>query len=406
VLRELPDKLPASFRSRLAQLGQDLRDPLRRLRIAVHYNPEPSPQLADDLIAKATGIPDEEDRGEALNIIGPVLPDSQVEAAFMQAGRITEPNVAGKVLARMSNRLPEGDRRQQGFEQALAVISRMDNSVRRFDALALIRDLPPELHALSEKQLFDLAVRFEDPNRRCLAMYIVSGFARDEALRTRALLAGLASAEAVRDEGGREELLMRLRPAVPSLPIEVRRELTRVVERTTDIRIQDRLRSALGRYFVYERDMDERRQEARERPRIWDVFICYSRTDGPDVRLLAAELKSRGLRVFLDEETLDAAIGTSTWLDAIDNAIAQSRAMLVLLTVNTLKSKWAAEEWKKFYRLLVERGEGYLFTLRIGGPPIRDLPLTLQMYQCVESQTGRIESKHINRIMDIVRGSS
>jgi hypothetical protein len=63
------------------------------------------------------------------------------------------------------------------------------------------------------------------------------------------------------------------------------------------------------------------------------------------------------------------------------------------------------EEWRKYYRLIVETEAGCLLTLRLGGPPINELPLTLRMYQCIDSDTGRIEPGHLTRILDIIRGA-
>jgi TIR domain len=119
---------------------------------------------------------------------------------------------------------------------------------------------------------------------------------------------------------------------------------------------------------------------------------------------LASELKSRGMRVFLSADTIDAAVGSTSWMKAIDEALIHSRAVLVLLTQHALASKWVEEEWRKYYRLMVDTESGVLFSLRLGGPPIADLPLTLRMYQCIDSGTGRIEPSHLTRILDIVRG--
>ena len=101
---------------------------------------------------------------------------------------------------------------------------------------------------------------------------------------------------------------------------------------------------------------------------------------------------------------LDAAVGSANWLVALDDALSGSQSLLVLITDHALASKWVKEEWRKYYRLIVEREAGRLFSLRLGGPPIPELPLTLRMYQVIDSPTGRIEPGHLTRIMDIVRG--
>lgn len=110
------------------------------------------------------------------------------------------------------------------------------------------------------------------------------------------------------------------------------------------------------------------------------------------------------MRVFFSADTIDAAAGTTGWTKAIDATLIQSRFVLVILTPHALASKWVEEEWRKYYRLMIETEAGALFSLRIGGPPIAGLPLPLRMYRCDDTQTGRIEPRHLTRIMDVVRG--
>jgi hypothetical protein len=110
------------------------------------------------------------------------------------------------------------------------------------------------------------------------------------------------------------------------------------------------------------------------------------------------------MRVFLSANVLDAQVGSTSWMAAIDQALAESKALLVLITQESLASKWVSEEWRKYYRLVVETELGHLFSLRLSGPPIKDLPLTLRMYQIIDSPTGKIEPSHLTRILDIARG--
>ena len=80
------------------------------------------------------------------------------------------------------------------------------------------------------------------------------------------------------------------------------------------------------------------------------------------------------------------------------------RAMLVLATATSMASKWVAEEWRKYYRMMVDTESGHLFSLRLNGPAIADLPLTLWMYQVIDTLDGQVAPDHFRRILDLVAG--
>jgi hypothetical protein len=404
-LRNLSSDLPAALQTQLASLGEEITDPLRRLQVALHYETEPTEERRQSFLETAKGLEDQEMRGQALAIVAPLLNTTQLEEAFAAAKAIEDPDVAGPVLVRIAARFPDSDRRQQAQVKILDLASSIADPVRKFDVMAALRDLPVDRQRSTESLLFDLATQFEDPEVRCRAMFLAGGFAQDEVLQQRSFLAGLAAAEVIWDEQRRAELFLLLRPVAPTLAPTVRRELTRAVERLENPEIQRRLYGVLGRFFIYERESQTTGEAAPRREEKWDIFISYSTADIDKARSLASELKSRGMRVFLSADVLDAAVGSASWTAAIDEALVESRALLVLLTADALASKWVTEEWRKYYRLMVERAAGRLLSLRLGGPPISELPLTLQMYQIIDSKTGQIEPSHLTRIMDIVRGS-
>ncbi|WKX69751.1 toll/interleukin-1 receptor domain-containing protein [Streptomyces sp. XD-27] len=66
--------------------------------------------------------------------------------------------------------------------------------------------------------------------------------------------------------------------------------------------------------------------EGRE-PRVWDVFLSYSRGDAERVRPLRARLVAAGLRVFVDEATVAGFTGIS---EAIRDGLARSKALLAV----------------------------------------------------------------------------
>ena len=116
-----------------------------------------------------------------------------------------------------------------------------------------------------------------------------------------------------------------------------------------------------------------------------------------------ADVKIAGINPYVDvPERIVNALGGGkkaavlVKVAGIDEALVGSRALLVLLTENSFASKWVEEEWRKYYRLIVESAEARrLLSLRLGGPPISELPLTLTMYQIIESPSGRIDRHSI-----------
>jgi len=402
-LRYLSSDLPDALRRRLAALTAAITDPVHRLQVAVCYKGPPGRARAREFLETAKAIADQEQRGRALAAIAQVIPQSQLAHAFAAAKAIEDADLAALPLIKIAARFADPSRRQRAHAEILTVASSIKNPARRFDVIAALGELPRGLRESTERVLFDFAARFDAPDIRCRAMLVTGEFAQDEALRQRALLASIAAAECVWDEQRRAELFLLMRPSAPQLPPSVRRELTRAVERLENRDVYARLYGVLGRFFIYERPQAPRGSARREKD-AWDIFISYATADRRAARFLASELTSRGVRVFLSANTIDAAVGSKSWMKAIDKALAHSRAVLVLLTPHALASKWVEEEWRKYYRLTVDTESGVLFSLRLGGPPVSELPLTLRMYQCIDSASGRIESGHLTRILDIVRG--
>jgi hypothetical protein len=413
-LRNLSSDLPEPLRARLAGLAEGLTDPRVRLQTILHYETDPSDERKAALLERARLIDDEEKRAGALAAIAPLLPAPLLVEAFAAANSIKDPGAAGLALVSVAGHFADEDERERAQFQILERASAIADPVRKFDVLAALGDLPPEARRTTESTLFDLATKFEDPDLRCRAMFMAGDFAQDEVGRTKAFLAGIAAAERLGELRRRGELLQLLRPLVSWVDPAVRAEVRRAVDRFDDPGMRHELRSTLSR-FMADGGPQERAalrhqagsvatpgaEQARDQ---WDVFISYATADVQEARSLSFDLKSRGLRVFLAADTLDAEVGSSGWTAAIDDAIESTRAMLVLVTNNALRSKWVAQEWGKYYRVMVDNESGRLFSLRLSGPAIAELPLTLRMYQVIDSPNGQIEPDHFTRILDLVRG--
>ncbi|PZT72981.1 MULTISPECIES: TIR domain-containing protein [unclassified Streptomyces] len=86
---------------------------------------------------------------------------------------------------------------------------------------------------------------------------------------------------------------------------------------------------------------------------VWDVFLSYSRTDADKARSLARALRSRGLRVFLDDMAVDdfASITAS-----ISDALARSKVLLALYSADYPRRR--ACQWELTYAYLAGQRKG------------------------------------------------
>lgn len=71
------------------------------------------------------------------------------------------------------------------------------------------------------------------------------------------------------------------------------------------------------------------------------IFISHSSQDKPFVRRLAADLKAKGFRVWLDEKEI--AVGQSI-PQSIDDAISEARYILIILSKHSVLSPWVKRE--------------------------------------------------------------
>ena len=72
-----------------------------------------------------------------------------------------------------------------------------------------------------------------------------------------------------------------------------------------------------------------------------DVFLSYSRKDSVAMRQVQEVLRAAGLAVWTDE---GLESGTQSWRSAIEEAIEQASALVVLLSPNAKASRWVDNE--------------------------------------------------------------
>lgn len=129
------------------------------------------------------------------------------------------------------------------------------------------------------------------------------------------------------------------------------------------------------------------------------VFISHAESDSAVALRLAAALEQAGLDPWLAEQELYPG---DNWAEVIGRGLAEAEAMVVLLSPESVQSRWMRNEI--VYALGEERFEGRLLPLVIG--PREDLPADLvpwplQKFQWIQAQRGEEPeaARHIAAIL-------
>jgi hypothetical protein len=75
-----------------------------------------------------------------------------------------------------------------------------------------------------------------------------------------------------------------------------------------------------------------------------DVFLSHSSVDAPWVHRLAADLQRYGVRVWLDREAL---LPGDAFVPALERALAQSRVVALIVSSESVASRWVQEEYQR-----------------------------------------------------------
>ena len=115
-----------------------------------------------------------------------------------------------------------------------------------------------------------------------------------------------------------------------------------------------------------------------------DIFLCYSRQNLAAMREVEAVLRGAGFSVWTDEKLEP---GTPSWTDAIEEAVAQAKAMVVLLSPAAKGSKWVKREVAE-----AEEHGKLICPILIEGDTRSAVPLQLRDVQWVDGRQGLQEA--------------
>jgi len=86
---------------------------------------------------------------------------------------------------------------------------------------------------------------------------------------------------------------------------------------------------------------------------VFDIFLSYKSEDGSWVEQLKKDLQARGVRVWLDKDQIRPG---DLFPRALEEGIATSRAVGLVVTPESTKSKWVQAEYYRALRLSKEKG--------------------------------------------------
>lgn len=127
------------------------------------------------------------------------------------------------------------------------------------------------------------------------------------------------------------------------------------------------------------------------------VFISHAYTNDPFVRKVAAGLEEVGLEVW--DATREILPGDN-WADKVARALRKSEAMVVLLTLDALRSSWVRREIE--YALSEQRYRNRLIPVLVGDPdelPKEDVPWILRRLQMINMAEYDEEDEGISQIV-------
>jgi len=109
-----------------------------------------------------------------------------------------------------------------------------------------------------------------------------------------------------------------------------------------------------------------------------DVFLGYSRKDRSEMQIVKEGLRKAGFSVWTDE---GLAPGTQSWQDAIEEAVKQVQAMVVLLSPNAIQSMWLKNEIG-----FAQARKKRVFPVLISGDAATAVPISLINAQWVDGR--------------------
>jgi hypothetical protein len=124
------------------------------------------------------------------------------------------------------------------------------------------------------------------------------------------------------------------------------------------------------------------------------VFLSYSRRDSRSMRRMKADLRAANLTVWTDE-TLTP--GTTAWMHVVENAICAAGCVVILLSPDSVKSKWVANEIT-----FAQHHNIPIIPVLSRGDETLSLPLSLSSYQWLDMRRDRDYRRNLTSLIKAV----
>ncbi|MCP4661350.1 MAG: TIR domain-containing protein [bacterium] len=136
-----------------------------------------------------------------------------------------------------------------------------------------------------------------------------------------------------------------------------------------------------------------------KKPQKFDVFLSHNSKDKPTVRRLGEALRSRGLRVWLDEWELPPGW---PWQEKVEEIIETTRSAAVLVGKDGL-GPWGKREMRALIAEFVDRELPVIPVLLPGASAKPKLPIFLKQFTWVDLRKG-IRKKGLDRLIWGIKG--
>ena len=118
----------------------------------------------------------------------------------------------------------------------------------------------------------------------------------------------------------------------------------------------------------------------------YDIFLCYSANNNYFANEVFEVLTDLGINVFFAEEKLKTDIGIS-YFSTINNALEQSRLLLLLATEDSMNSEWVKSEYETFYNecFIPNPNQRKIAIYKLPDLPISKIPIGLRRLQVTDN---------------------
>jgi hypothetical protein len=138
--------------------------------------------------------------------------------------------------------------------------------------------------------------------------------------------------------------------------------------------------------------------------REYDIFISYDSNDVKEADRLRNELYREGWKSFLATEDLIKNAGSVEWSARIDEALDRSGVVVVIVSPDSLESRWVQYEWRSVHLEILQGKPGLVIPCCVRGPDPDDLVRALRRYQCIDFRDPSQRPEMFAKLLKLIEG--